>query len=65
MGQIKPPVKVDEELELTITAIGKRGDGISKINGYTIFVPESHIDDTIKVKITKVMDRFAFATIMN
>ena len=60
---MSPPVKEGEEFNLTIEAVGKKGDGIAKINGYTIFVPKTKPDDKVKVKITKVMDNFAFGEV--
>jgi len=59
--QQSPPVEVNEEFNLKIESLGAKGDGIAKINGYTIFVPGTKVDDEVKVKINKVTPRFAFA----
>lgn len=55
------PVKVNEELELDIVAVGKSGDGIGKKDGFVIFVPNTAEGDHVKVKITKVSKKVAFA----
>ncbi len=60
-----PPVQVGEEYNLNIEAEGRKGDGIAKIQGYTIFIPGAKLDDAVKVKITRVMDNFAFAEIVD
>lgn len=69
-GGIKPnyflpkPVKVGDELELTIEATASKGDGIAKKDGYVIFVKDAKQGDTVKVKITDVRARFAMGEIM-
>jgi predicted RNA-binding protein with TRAM domain len=55
------PVKENQELELVIDDIGSRGDGISKIQGFLIFVPRSKIGERVKVKILSVGEKFAVA----
>ncbi len=65
----KLPVSEGEELELKIECIGEKGDGIAKVNGYTIFVKDAKVvNETLKVKISKALPalpRFAFADIIN
>jgi len=34
---IKPPVEVGEELDVVIEAVGEKGDGIAKKNGFVLF----------------------------
>ena len=59
-----PPVKEGEIVEVEIINIGKAGDGVGKIDGFIIFVPETEKGDMVEVKITKVMDRMAFAELI-
>jgi len=49
-----PPVDPGDEVELTIEAKGGKGDGIGRIDGYVIFVPDTEKGDVVKVKIVKV-----------
>ena len=44
-----------------IDDIGSRGDGIAKIQGYLIFVPNSKIGERVKVRIVSVGGKFAVA----
>jgi len=55
------PVKENQELEVVIDDIGSRGDGISKIQGFLIFVPRSKIGERVRVKILSVGEKFAVA----
>jgi predicted RNA-binding protein with TRAM domain len=54
-------VKENQELEVVIDDIGSRGDGISKIQGFLIFVPRSKIGERVRVKILSVGEKFAVA----
>jgi len=55
------PVKENQELEVAIDDIGSRGDGISKIQGFLIFVPRSKIGERVRVRIVLVGEKFAIA----
>lgn len=58
------PVREGEEYEVTVEAIGRRGDGIAKIENFIIFVPGTKTGDHVKVKITGVGGRFATASVV-
>ena len=58
------PVSVGDEVDLTIEAEGAKGDGIAKIKGFVIFVPGGKQGETVKVKITKVFRKMAFAEVL-
>ncbi len=55
------PVKENQELEVVIDDIGSRGDGIARIQGYLIFVPNSKIGERVRVRIVSVGGKFAVA----
>ena len=72
-----PPVKEGETWKLKVECFGDKGDGISKINKYTIFIKKERLDEHNKVipldlqigqeydvKITKVLGQFAFAEVV-
>jgi len=46
--------------DVTITDIGERGDGIGKIEGLVIIVPDATPGETVKVRITRVERKVAF-----
>jgi predicted RNA-binding protein with TRAM domain len=56
---VKKPVELDEEYEAKIEDISRRGDGIARIEGFVIFVPNTKQGDNVKFKITRVGNRFA------
>ena len=62
-GQSIAPVKVDEIVDVKIEAVGEKGDGIAKKNGFVIFVPNGKEGQTVKVKITRVLKKMAFSEI--
>ncbi len=56
------PVEAGKEYDVKITETGSRGDGIARIQGFVIFVKNGKIgQDTVKVKVNSVGDRFATA----
>ena len=58
------PVKEGDELDLKCISIGKKGDGIFKIEGFVIIIPETEVGKTYKVKLTKVLPRIGFAEVL-
>ncbi len=56
---VKPPVEVDKEYAAEIEEIGRRGDGITRIKGFIIFVPNTEKGEQVKFRITRVGRRFA------
>ena len=53
------PVKVGDELDVTIEATASRGDGIAKKDGFVIFVKGAAMGQTVHIKITEVRERFS------
>ncbi|MBS7650388.1 TRAM domain-containing protein [Candidatus Bathyarchaeota archaeon] len=58
------PVKEGEEYDVTIETIGRKGDGIAKVQNFIIFVPETRAGDRVKVRITGIGASFATATVV-
>lgn len=48
------PVKVGDELDVTIEAVAAKGDGIAKKDGFVIFVPGTAVGDKLRIRITMV-----------
>ncbi len=55
------PVKLDEELDVSITEASKRGDGVARVQGYVIFVPKCQ---QVRIKITMIRPNYAVAEIV-
>jgi 23S rRNA (uridine2552-2'-O)-methyltransferase len=60
-GHTTAPVEPGETVEVEIVDEGSEGDGIAKIEGYTLFVPDVDVGDTVTVEVTDVKPRFGFA----
>ncbi|MBP1908498.1 TRAM domain-containing protein [Methanolobus bombayensis] len=57
------PVEAGENYDVTIEDIAREGDGIARVSGFVIFVPETEIGDEVNIKINKVMSKFAFGEV--
>jgi predicted RNA-binding protein with TRAM domain len=55
------PLKAGQEIDVIIDDIGSRGDGITRIQGFLVFVPETKVGERLKVKIVSVGRKFAVA----
>jgi 23S rRNA (uridine2552-2'-O)-methyltransferase len=60
-GHTTAPVEPGETVEVEIVDEGSEGDGIAKVEGYTLFVPETDVGETVTVEVTDVKPRFGFA----
>ena len=60
-GRLTAPVRVGDEREVEIVDVGSEGDGIAKVEGYTLFVPDTTEGETVTVEVTDVKPRFGFA----
>ena len=58
------PVKVGDEIEVSIEAVGAKGDGIAKKDGFVLFIPGVNEGDEVHIKITKVLRRVGFAEVV-
>lgn len=58
------PVEEGKEYEVDIKEVSRRGEGIARIEGFVVFVPNTKAGDHVKVKITSVSNRFATAEIV-
>jgi len=57
----KVQVNVGEEIDVIIDDIGSRGDGITRIRGFLVFVPETKVGERLKVRIVSIGRKFAIA----
>ncbi len=57
--------KKDDIVETTITDIGSSGEGIGKVDGYTLFIKDAVIGDAVTAKIIKAGRTYGYARLMN
>jgi 23S rRNA (uridine2552-2'-O)-methyltransferase len=60
-GYLTAPVAAGDELTVEIVDRGDEGDGIARVDGFTVFVPDAEVGDAVDVRIDDVKPRFAFA----
>ena len=60
-GRITAPIRKGDEIEVEIVDVGSEGDGIAKVEDFTVFVSGTETGDVVTVEITDVKPRFAFA----
>ena len=58
------PVKVGDELDVKIEAVGEKGDGIAKKDGFVLFVPSTKQGDEVRIKVTRVLQKVGFAEVI-
>jgi predicted RNA-binding protein with TRAM domain len=59
------PVEVGDELEVNITDVSPSGNGLSKIQGYVIHVPNAKPRERVRIKINQVGDKTANGDIIS
>ena len=60
----RAPIDVGETYDVTIEDVGREGDGITRVEGFVIFVPNSKKGDNVKIRITKVSRRVGFGEVV-
>ena len=58
---LRPPVEKNDDIELTITALSSEGQGIGRIDGYTVFVPYALAGEKVRAHVIKVTSGYAVA----
>lgn len=58
------PVKVGDEIDVKIEAVGEKGDGVAKVKGFVLFVPGTQAGQDVKVRVTRVLKKVGFAEVV-
>ena len=61
---MEKPVKIGDELEVSISEVSRRGDGLARVQGYVIFVPNTKQGDNVKIKITQIRPNYAIGSLV-
>jgi len=59
--ELPKPVKMGDEFEVTVNAVGGEGDGIAKKDGFVIFVQGGLKGEVVRIRITELKRSFAVA----
>jgi 23S rRNA (uridine2552-2'-O)-methyltransferase len=63
-GRMTAPVEEGDRIEVEIIDEGSEGDGVAKVETYTLFVPGADEGETVEVEVTEVKPRFGFAELV-
>jgi 23S rRNA (uridine2552-2'-O)-methyltransferase len=55
------PVAAGDRLEVTVEELGDEGDGIAYVEGYSLFVSDAAVGETLTVVVDEAKPRFGFA----
>ncbi|EMA23961.1 TRAM domain-containing protein [Haloarcula marismortui] len=55
------PVSEGQKVTLEIEDMGDEGDGIAKVNGYAVIVPDATVGEEVTVRISNTRSSHAFA----
>ena len=62
--ELPKPIKSGDELDVEIEEVGTRGDGITRVKNFVIFVAGTKKGDKVRIRIKDVMSRFATAELV-
>ena len=57
-------MKKNDTAAVKITDIGVNGEGIGKVDGYTLFIKDAVIGDTVEAKVMKAKKNYGYARLM-
>ena len=53
------PVSVGDEITVEVEGLSKRGEGVARVKGYVVFIPNTKPGDKVTIKITSIKPSFA------
>ena len=56
-------MKKNDVVTVEVTDIGIGGEGIGKVDGYTLFIKDAVIGDTVEVKVMKAKKNYGYSCI--
>ncbi len=59
--RLTAPVRTGDRLTVEVVDEGEDGDGVAKVEGFTLFVPGADPGETVEVAVTDVKPRYGFA----
>jgi len=64
-GSFRPcPVEVGKDYDVEIKETSRRGEGIARIQGFVVFVPNTKPGDRVKIRVTRISRRCANAEVV-
>ena len=60
-GFLTAPVREGDRLTVAVVDAGSEGDGVAKVEDYTLFVPGAETGETVEVRVDEVKPNYGFA----
>lgn len=57
------PVSEGKTYTVKIEDVAQKGDGIARIEGFVIFVPDTQEGEEVTIRITRVLPKYAFGIV--
>jgi 23S rRNA (uridine2552-2'-O)-methyltransferase len=64
-NRLTAPVRAGDEVVVEVSDEGNEGDGIARVEGYTLFVPGTSVGDRVRVRVDEVKPKFGFAEVVD
>jgi predicted RNA-binding protein with TRAM domain len=58
------PVEIGKEYDVEIQETSRRGEGIARIKGLVVFVPNTKPGEHVKIRVTRISRRFCEAEVV-
>ncbi len=58
------PLNKGEQYEVTIQALSRRGQGIARVKGFVVFVPDTNVGQRVTIRIAAIGPHSAQAVIV-
>ena len=58
------PVELGEELEVEISELSPKGEGIARSQGFVIYVADTKPGDRVKIKVVRITEKAANAQVV-
>ncbi|WP_435183864.1 23S rRNA (uridine(2552)-2'-O)-methyltransferase [Halobellus sp. EA9] len=63
--RVTAPVSEGDELDVVVDDVGSEGDGVVKIDGYTLFVPGVETGESVRIRVDDVKANYGFAEVVD
>jgi predicted RNA-binding protein with TRAM domain len=61
-GRPTAVLEVGKEYEVDVTEISRQGDGIARVQGFVVFVKNAKVGQKVRIRVERVGNRYATAT---
>lgn len=59
------PVKQGDELDVEISEVSRKGDGVARVDGYVIFVPGTKQGERKRIRVSLIRPNYAVGEVLS